>query len=109
MGSSAGAIQSIWKKLSMNDRVRTPSPSARRARSVTPGPMPDGDPAQSKRDTCRSRFMAPVLSPERGHRFRHREAVLVDRLADDDALERERCERAEVVERADAAAGDDRD
>ena len=56
-GRSAGAIQSIWKKWSMNDSVRTPMASARCARSATPGPMPAGPPAQSKRETWKSRSM----------------------------------------------------
>src|SRR4051812_4327341 len=45
----------------MNDRVRTPMLSARSARVATPGPMPPGPPAQSKRDTWMPRFMPAVL------------------------------------------------
>src|SRR5579872_1100736 len=45
----------------MNDWVRTPMASARLARPATPGPMPAGPPAQSKRCTCRSSSMPPVL------------------------------------------------
>src|SRR5689334_14795928 len=39
----------------MNDKVRTPRPSARRASVATPGPMPPWAAAQSKRETWRSR------------------------------------------------------
>src|SRR6478735_1580181 len=46
----------------MNDIVETPSASARRARSATPGPIPLGPPAQSNREQCRSSFI-PAFYP----------------------------------------------
>src|SRR5437868_10418614 len=65
MGSSAGAIQSIWNQWSMNDIVRTPMASARWASSPTPGPIPEGPPAQSKRETWRSSCMCPSYPVEK--------------------------------------------
>src|SRR5438067_12977055 len=47
----------------MNDTVRTPMASARCVRSATPGPMPDGPPAQSNRMMWRSGCIPPFYTP----------------------------------------------
>src|SRR5204863_3869036 len=51
----------------MNDTVRTPMASARWVRSATPGPMPDGPPAQSNRmmwrSSCIPRFYTTTNIP----------------------------------------------
>src|SRR5436189_1628811 len=47
----------------MNDTVRTPMASARWVRSATPGPMPDGPPAQSNRMMWRSSCIPSFYTP----------------------------------------------
>src|SRR6476661_3113691 len=47
----------------MNDTVLTPMASARWVRSATPGPMPDGPPAQSNRMMWRSSCIPLFYTP----------------------------------------------